>query len=229
MNLKIALLFCLLIMSKPTSGQESCSKYYNLEEGAYFQYANYGKNGNKEGSIHYKVHTVSHRDKDIEAWMKITYKDTKGKEYLSSDYNINCIDNVVEIDYESMISSETLKQYKGKKMDISGSDIILPNDLSVGQKLEDASVTMTMDVGGTKMNFQLDLINRSVEKKDATTTPAGSFDCYVIYGDRVTKQMIKQTFPSRLWLAEGIGMIKQETYDKGGNLMNRIVLTDYSN
>ena len=229
MNLRIALLFCLIIMFVPTSGQESCSKYYNLEEGANFQYANYGKNGNKEGSIHYKVHTVSHRDRDTEAWMKNTYTDTKGKEYLSSDYNVNCIDNVVEIDYESMISSETLKQYKGKQIDISGSDLVLPNNLSVGQKLDDASVTMTMDMGGTKMNFQIDLINRSVEKKDDTTTPAGNFDCYVIYSERVTKQMIKQTFPSRLWLAEGVGMIKQETYDKGGNLMNRMVLTDYSN
>ena len=229
MNLKIALLFCLIITFIPTSGQESCSKYYNLEEGANFQYANYGKNGSKEGSIQYEVHNVSHRDQDTEAWMKITYKDTKGKEYLSSDYNINCIDNVVEIDYESMISSETLKQYKGKKMDISGSDIVLPNDLRIGQKLEDASVTMTMDVGGAKMNFQVDLINRSVEKKDATTTPAGSFDCYVIYSERVTKKMMQQTFPSRLWLAEGVGMIKQETYDKGGNLMNSMVLTDYSN
>ena len=229
MNLKTALLFCLILIYIPTTAQESCSKFYNLEEGTNFQYANYGKNDSKEGSIHYEVHNVSHRGMDTEAWMKITYKDTKDQEYLSSDYNFNCIDNVVEIDYESMISSETLKQYKGKKMDISGSDIVLPNDLSIGQKLEDASVTMTIDVGGTKMNFQIDLINRSVEKKDATTTPAGSFDCYVIYGERVTKKMMQQTFPSRLWLAEGVGMIKQETYDKGGNLINRLVLTDYSN
>lgn len=229
MKIKIALLLSLFFMALPSSAQESCSKYYTLEEGADFQYANYGKNGSKEGSIHYKVHTVSHKEMDTEAWMKITYKDTKGKEYLTSDYNINCIENVVEIDYESMISRETLQQYKGKKMDISGSDITLPNDLSVGQKLDDASVTMKMDIGGTKMNFQVDLINRSVEKKEAATTPAGTFECYVIYGERVTKKMVQQTFPSRLWLSEGVGMIKQETYDKGGNVMNSMVLTQYSN
>ncbi|MET6991448.1 TapB family protein [Sediminicola arcticus] len=229
MKIKIILLVLLFPIIFPIYAQESCSKYYSLEEGADFQYAKYGKNGNNEGSILYKVHTVSHKDRDTEAWMKITYKDTKRKEYLTSDYNFNCIDNVVEIDYESMISSETLKQYKGKKIDISGSDILLPNDLSVGQKLEDASVTMKMDVDGTKMNFQIELINRSVEKKESTTTPAGTFNCYVIYGERVTKQMEQQTFPSLLWLAEGVGMIKQETYAKGGNLMNSMVLTQYSN
>ncbi|MGY8915115.1 MAG: TapB family protein [Flavobacteriales bacterium] len=229
MKLIITLLLCFIIMTLPITAQESCSKYYTLEEGADFQYANYGKNGNRDGSINYKVHNVTYNDMDTEAWMKISYKDVKGKEYLTSDYNFNCIDNVVEIDYESMISSETLKQYKGKKMDISGSDIVFPNDMSVGQKLDDASVTMKMDVGGTKMNFQVDLINRSVEKKEAATTPAGTFDCYVIYGDRVTKQLMQQTSPSRLWLAEGVGMIKQETYDKGGKLMNSIVLTQYSN
>ncbi|MEB8330749.1 hypothetical protein OO009_15430 [Flavobacteriaceae bacterium KMM 6897] len=225
---KISLLLLLFTFVLPIHAQEKCSKYYTLEEGANFQYANYGKNGNKDGSINYKVHNVTYNDMDTEAWMKISYKDLKGKEFLTSDYNFNCIDNVVEIDYESIISSEMMKQYQGKKMEISGSNIILPNDLEVGQKLDDANVNMRLDMGGTKMNFQVDLINRTVEKKEATTTPAGTFDCYVIYGERVTKKMIQQTFQTRLWLSEGVGMIKHETYDKGGNLMNSLVLAEYS-
>lgn len=226
MKRKITLLLCLIIFS--IHAQEKCSKYYTLEEGAHFQYDNYGRNGNKVGSIHYNVHNVTHYDFDTEAWMKISYTDIMDKEFLILDYNFNCINNILEIDYESIISSEMLKQFQGKKIELSGSDIILPNNLIVGQKLDDANVFMRLDMGGKKINFQVALINRTVEKQESATTPAGTFDCYVIYGDRVTNKMIQQTFTSRLWLSEGVGMIKQETYDKGGNVLNSMVLVQFS-
>lgn len=229
MKIKIALLLSLFIMALPSPAQESCSKYYLLEDGADFRYVKYSKDGNKEGAVHYKVHDVTHNDQDTEAWMKVSHKDTKGNELFYLDYSFNCIDDGLEIDYESIISNEILKQYKGKKMETSGTDIILPNNLKVGQKLEDANVAIRIDMGGSKLNFKVDLINRSVEKQESIATSAGTFDCYVIYSERVSKLMIQQTFQSRLWLAEGIGMIKQETYDKGGNVKNSMVLTQYSN
>lgn len=37
-----------------------------------------------------------------------------------------------------------------------------------------------------------------------------------------------QTMPSRVWIAEGIGMVKQESYNKSGKLMASSVLTAYS-
>lgn len=229
MKRKITILFCLLILTVPICAQDVCSKFYILKEGATLQYTSYDKKGNEEGTIDYKVHNVTQKDNATDAMMKIMFKDAKGKESITMDYNFSCHDNIVEIDYESMLNNEMLKQFDDMKMEISGSDIVIPNDLSVGQKLDDASVSMKMDMSGMKMNFHVDMINRSVEKKESITTPAGAFDCFVIYGESVTKMMMKQTIPSRMWLAEGVGMIKQESYDKGGKLMNSMVLTQYSN
>jgi len=73
------------------------------------------------------------------------------------------------------------------------------------------------------------MINRKVEKKETVTTPAGTYECYVIYSENQSKMMMSsQNFPSRLWLAEGVGMIKQETFKKNGNLMSSTVLTSLS-
>jgi len=61
------------------------------------------------------------------------------------------------------------------------------------------------------------------------TTSAGSFDCYVIYSDSQTQAMgMNKTFPSRLWLAEGVGMVKQETYKNDGDMMAYTILTKSS-
>jgi len=40
--------------------------------------------------------------------------------------------------------------------------------------------------------------------------------------------MAKQSFPSRVRFSEGVGMIKQESYKKNGDLMSRMELTNYS-
>jgi hypothetical protein len=40
--------------------------------------------------------------------------------------------------------------------------------------------------------------------------------------------MAKQSFPSRLWLAEGVGMVKQETYKKNGDLLSSTELTRFN-
>ena len=39
---------------------------------------------------------------------------------------------------------------------------------------------------------------------------------------------MKKTFPSRLWLAEGVGMVKQESYQKDKDLMSTTELSKFN-
>ena len=67
-----------------------------------------------------------------------------------------------------------------------------------------------------------------MEKKESVNTPAGTYECYVITQDNVSETMgVKQTMQSKLWLAEGVGMVKQETYNKKGDLMSKSELTSF--
>lgn len=208
------------------SAQDNCSKYYPLEEGASFQYTMYDKKGKADGTTEYKITDVSNSGGDTNATMHMEFMDKKGKEVFTSDYTFTCTGNGIKIDYNSIMPQSMLEQFKDMEYDITGTDIELPNDLSVGQSLNDANVSMSISMAGMKMDMEVNMVERKVEKKESITTPAGTFDCFVISEVTESKTMgATQSFPSRLWLAEGIGMVKQETYKKGGSLMSSVELT----
>ncbi|MEQ5790491.1 hypothetical protein J4E06_05465 [Muricauda sp. NFXS6] len=224
------ILFLVAVFAAQTSNaQSSCSTYYPLVDGANFQYTNYDKKGKEEGQINYTVTNVESSGDNVSATMMMEMVDKKGNTY-TSDYNMACEGNVVKIDFKSLMNEQMLSQMGDVEMDISGTDVELPNSLSVGQELPDANMQLKMKMGGAiNMNTNVETINRKVEKQESVTTPAGTFDCYVIYSETKTKMMMtNQTFPSRTWLAEGVGMVKQESYNKKGKLMGSMLLTQFS-
>lgn len=209
--------------------QANCSKYYPMVEGATFKYTNYDKKGKSDGTVSYKVINVSTLNENTTATMAMTMNDNKGKEIYKTDYKFTCSGNMVNVDYQSLIPASMLEQYKNMEMDISGTDLELPNDLSVGQQLSNANVTLKISMSGVNMNTTIDLENRKVERKESVTTSAGTFNCFVIYTDnKIKAMMVNQTFPSRVWFSEGVGMIKQESYNKNGKLIGSTKLTAFS-
>lgn len=223
------LLATLLFTANTAVAQSSCSKYYPMIDGALLQYTSYDKKGKEEGQIDYKVTNVNGSGDNITATMVMEISDQKGNTF-SSDYDITCDGNVVRIDFKSLMNEQMLSQMGEMEMDITGTDMELPNNLSVGQELPDSNVNVKMKMSGVmNMNMDVETINRKVEKQESVTTPAGTFDCYVIYSETRTKMMMSnQTMPSRVWLAEGVGMVKQESYNKNGKLVASSVLTGFS-
>jgi hypothetical protein len=202
-----------------------------MEEGSTFQYTMYDKKDKVEGVTDYVVSNVENDGGNTMATMKLTYTDDKGKNVIESDYNITCTGNGVKIDYESLFPSEMKKQYEdmGMDMEITGTDIEIPNDLSAGQTLDDANISVSMDMGAMKMKINVDTFDRKVEKIESVTTPAGTFDCYLITEKSKSKVMMANVeMSNKLWISEGVGMIKQESYGKNGKLMSRMELTKYS-
>lgn len=201
-----------------------------MEEGTSFQYTMTNKKGKTEGITDYSITNVENTGGVTTATMNMKFTDEKGKEIFVSDYKISCSEDVVKIDYNSLVPAQMMKQYTdmGMEMEISGTDIELPNNLSVGQGLDDANVAIAIKMTGMNMNIKVDQLNRVVEKTENVTTPAGNFKCYVITQDNISETMgVKQIMQSKLWLAEEVGMVKQETYNKKGDLMSKSVLTSF--
>ncbi|GBF22082.1 MULTISPECIES: TapB family protein [Arenibacter] len=227
----LILIYSLFLVSS-TALSQNCSKYYPMEEGTSFQYTMTNKKGKTEGITDYSITNVENSGGVTTATMNMKFTDEKGKEIFVSDYKLNCTGDVVKIDYNSLVPAQMMKQYTdmGMEMEISGTDIELPNDLSVGQGLDDANVAMSIKMTGMNMNIKVDQLNRIVEKKESVNTPAGTYECYVITQDNVSETMgVKQTMQSKLWLAEGVGMVKQETYNKKGDLTTQMLLTKFNN
>lgn len=203
-----------------------------MEEGTSFQYTMTNKKGKTEGITDYSITNVENTGGVTTATMNMKFTDEKGKEIFVSDYKISCSEDIVKIDYNSLVPAQMMKQYTdmGMEMEISGTDIELPNNLSVGQGLDDANVAIAIKMTGMNMNIKVDQLNRVVEKTENVTTPAGNFKCYVITQDNISETMgVKQIMQSKLWLAEEVGMVKQETYNKKGDLTTQMLLTKLNN
>lgn len=231
MKKTILVIFISTFVSIGIKAQDGCSKYYPMVEGSSFEYTNYSKKGKVDGVTNYNVSSVTSEGSATKATLDLKVIDKKGKELFTSNYSFTCEDNMVKIDYKSLFPAQMMKQYADMdvEMDISGTDIEMPNNLSIGKDLADANVTINMNMSGFKMEISVDQTNRKVVSQEIITTPAGSFDCMIITETTKSKTMgAKIELNSKLWLAEGIGMIKQETYKKNGDLMSKTELTKYS-
>ena len=223
MKTKIIVLISVFFISFSSLSQNACKAYYPFEEGTKFEITNYNKKGKKEGVVKYEVTNVNGN----EATIKTVIFDAKGKEITTSNYKVMCEGNKVSIDFKSLINPDMLKQYKDMDMDITGTNIELPNDLQVGQSLKDANMNMAINMGGITMNMKIDMLNRKVDKKESITTPAGTFDCFALSYDNEMKMGMKMKFKIKEWIAEGVGMVRNESYNKNGKLMGYSELTSF--
>ncbi len=227
----VLLLLSLSMGTTLTQAQENCSAFYPMIQGASYQYSMYNKKDKLEGTTNYLVSKVNDAGGITKATMQLTYVDAKGKNTFESDYGITCMGDGIKIDFKSLFPSQMEQQYKDMNvdMDITGNDVQLPNKLSVGQNLEDANINVDMSMSGIKMKIAVNTTDRTVAAKESVTTPAGTFDCYVITSNITSKAMMSNIKMSdKLWLSEGVGIVKQESYSKKGKLESRMVLTSFS-
>lgn len=223
MKTKIIILISLFFISFSSISQNACTAYYPFEKGTKFEITNYNKKGKKEGVVNYEITNINGNV----ATIKTIISDAKGKEIATSSYQVMCEGNKISIDFKSLMNPDMFKQYKDMDMDITGTNIELPNDLQVGQSLKDANMNMAIDMGGMKMNMSIDMLNRKVDKKESITTPAGTFDCFALSYDNEMKMGLKMKFKIKEWIAEGVGMVRNESYNKNGKLMGYSELTSF--
>jgi len=224
MKNKITFLLALFLTTTTVISQNNCSIYYPFKEGTKFQITSFDKNGKKESVMDYDIVSLSNNVATINS--KVT--DAKGKDVTSASYEMTCNGDGISIDFKSLMNPELLKQYKDMEVDMKGTNIELPNNLSIGQSLKDAQLIMTINMGGMKMNMNIDMVNRTVDAKESITTAAGTYNCFAVSYNSEIKMGIKQSFKIKEWISEGVGVVKTETYNKGGKLMGYSELTSIS-
>jgi len=228
----IRICFIAFFISIGVQSQNNCSKYYPMEKGIIFNYKVYDKKGKLEGTTKHEVAEITSENGQTHSKLNISYTDAKGKHNFDSNYGMTCTGTGIKIDFMSLMPNQMISQYEDMdvEMDITGTDIELPNDLSVGRELADANVNVTMNMSGIKMKISVYTVNRKVIANEELTTPAGTFSCLVLNETVQSKSMgANVNITSITWLAEGIGMIKNETYKKNGALMGKTELNAYSN
>lgn len=216
-----------IIIASTAIAQNDCSKYYPLNEGTKFQITVYDKKDRTTGVIDYEVVKVEGSGNDKTGTINSTMKDGKGKNMGDLSFNVNCNGNTASIDFKSMINPQIFEQFGEMDYELTGTNMEWPNNLTVGQQLPDASMEMKISMGGMNMNLTTSITDREVLGKENVTTPAGTFDCFVLTSTTTAKMGISQTSTSKSWVTEKIGAVKSETYDKKGNIESTSLLTKF--
>ncbi|WP_062053492.1 hypothetical protein [Aquimarina longa] len=204
------------------SAQNNCSKFYPSQEGKKLTIHQYDKRERLEIISQYKVTEVEHTGGQSIITIAMDLTDGRNnKHIISSSFKARCSDKTTRLDPESFIAPGILDQYSDMEYSITGDDISIPNTLEIDQELPDASVYMSVNAGIMNINMTTTMSDRKVIAKEYVTTPAGTFDCYILtYTNTLTMGMTK-TFYSKQWIAEGVGMVKEETRKTNGNLITR--------
>lgn len=210
-----------------------CNNYYNITEGSVFEIENYNSKDKKEGRVLNKVISYNQNGNNYEAVIHSSVFDKKDKELHQGEYKMTCNNGVLQIDMSKFIPDDMMKAFEGGEMEVTGEQLEIPSSLSVGQKLNDGSVSVKMNTGpGMAMSMNITIGDRLVEGKESIETPAGSFECYKIsYTINSRTNMmgmnINNTMKSVDWVSQGKGVVKSSVYNNKGSLVGYSLLTRF--
>lgn len=228
MKFKICTALLISIIYTTVSAQD-CSRYHPFQEGAEFELTHYDKKGKTSSKGIYKVSNISTSGGAETATMNMELFDEKGKSIIVTSYDVSCKDDVVSIDFSNLFSPSILESYGEMEFEMSGENLQIPNNLSVGQGLPDANALMEIKMDPITMKTNVNITNRKVASKENVTTEAGTFECYLITYDTVVKGAMgmSQKGSAKQWITEKLGIIKQENYTGKGKMIGHTELTAF--
>ncbi len=207
-------------------GQNNCSTYFPFEEQKTLEYTNYDKKGKFASKSISKVTVVDDIDNGLEAQLETQILDEQEEVMTTGSYQVKCLDDELRIDVSNLMSPEMTASFSHLEVTITGEPFTLPSILEPGLTLPDANNVIKAGSGGVNfMNISIDATNRKVEEAEVVRTPAGQFDAIRISYDLDMKMLIKKSFKVVQWYAKDIGMIKSESYNAKGKLIDSSILT----
>ena len=195
--------------------------FFPTKEGVVLEYKSYNNKESETGTTRYTITKVSKMGNDMDITYLILKMDKDKKVQFEDTITVRYKDDKLHFDMSSIFKQSIIKE-KGelpKNFKISGSDVITPSYLKVGDKLPNSHVDMAIKRGIINIKIAINITNRTVEALEHITVPAGSFEAYKINSEMSAKaSIINRSSTSTDWLVKGIGMVKSESYNKKGEL-----------
>ena len=164
---------------------------------------------------------------DVRVKVRTTSYDNDENEILTGDLEIVCEDGVFSFDLRDYLDPNTLAAYEDMGIEITADNLLYPANMSAGDQLPDGELQMVVKSGQTTiLTLILTISNRKIEEIENITTDAGTFSCYKISYDISTKAGFITTSSSAVeWIADSVGLVRNETYNRRGRLTGYSVLT----
>jgi len=196
-----------------------------MKEGVTFEITNYNAKGKDQGK---SIHTINKVEKSggnimVDVSMEIM-TEQESEEPIVFDYQAMCEDGKFVM---NRFSGMSMEQMGSGVVTVDGDYLDIPSNVSAGQSLPDARMTMHIGESGSAglININYDITNRKVEGFETVETPAGSYEAMKISYDMSMKMVVNIQSKAAEWFVEGVGVVKSEQYNKKGKLQSYSLLT----
>ncbi|MEZ0607236.1 hypothetical protein ACAW74_01915 [Fibrella sp. WM1] len=220
------ILFLALLTGSIALRAQDCGSYFAFQKGLKFELTSYDKKDKPAALLKYQIIDY----KPVNGGTSLVFSnetyDPKGKLLAKGESFGKCIDGSYYTDVRN-ISSDMIPKAANLRMDITGDQLTYPAKLNVGDKLNDASVTVksSLESGMTLMTLTVNIVDRQVAGMETVETPAGTFDCVKITYTINMRLMGNRTLKGTEYLAKGIGVVKSEQVNEKGQKQSSMMLT----
>jgi len=210
---------------------QDCRMFFPTDEGTMVEMTYFDKNGKPTSYATQNILNRNETAKGLNVRYKQTIKDAKDDKTFASEMEVKCEGGKFYVDMNDLFKGMNLESYQSSpemQVTVDGDALYYPSDLNTNSVLPDGKVTAKVTTGGfTMVTMYVNLTNRKCAGIESVTTPAGTFECYKITQDVEAKAIVKVLSTEITWLAEGVGVVKSESYDKKGKLMGSSQMTKF--
>lgn len=220
------ILFLALLTGSIALRAQDCGSYFAFQKGLKFELTSYDKKDKPAALLKYQIIDYKPVNGGTSLVFSTETYDPKGKLLAKGESFGKCIDGSYYTDVRN-ISSDMIPKAVNLRMDITGDQLTYPAKLNVGDKLNDASVTVksSLENGMTLMTLTVNIVDRQVAGMETVETPAGTFDCVKITYTMNMRLMGNRTLKGTEYLAKGIGVVKSEQVNEKGQKQSSMMLT----
>jgi hypothetical protein len=212
--------FCLLLLTlialpRVAWGQADCSGFFPLRAGVAWEMSTYDGQQTQVSRSRYVLEEKSNAN-GIQTWQaqRLTHEERSGDTW-SDSLDLVCDASGLGIGMHWYRGHVTHSE--GIQVRYSSGVLRFPRNLAVGMRLPEAKLTMSsMQLNRELTGSTTRVYRRMVTGEASKTTPAGTFDCWVIdatveydMGDR------KYVSQEKVWLSKGSGIVAIELRSKG--------------
>lgn len=203
--------------------------FFPTKEGTVLIYKNFDKKDKLTTTLQYTVKHVAISGSNMDITYLCESFDPKEKPIFKENITIHKKGDKLYLDMSNFINKAAFQQ-NGQipaEIQVTGNDMEMPSNPSPGDVLPDANVALALKIGFINVKMAADVTNRKVESIEDITVKGGTFNCYKFSSEVNSSAMgIKMHSKNFDWYAKGIGTVKNENYDKNGNMQSHCELVE---
>lgn len=204
---------------------QECTFYFPTQLETVLEYGQFDARGRLNSIIRKKV---IKSEKSAEGNLVVAHKevfDNNDSLVFEDNIEMKCVGGEFFVDMSCYYHHLQLNQYSGKEIITESDTLTIPNDPKPGMLPSFVTSRVSILEDGIPVkNMVVNVYFRIVQGYEDVITPAGTFNCLKISYEVET--IVNQKVKSKgiEWFSKEAGLVKRETYELNGKLIEKIEL-----